>query len=89
MAKGFKTGGRQKGTPNKINALLKDEILQAADEAHPEGRVGYLRSQATENPVAFMTLLGKVMPTQIVGDADAPLIHKIELVAVKPSVSTD
>jgi len=67
MAKGRKTGGRKKGTPNKITALLKDEILQAADEAHPEGRVGYLRQQAIDNPPAFMTLLGKVLPTQVEG----------------------
>lgn len=67
MAAGRKTGGRQKGTPNKITALLKDEILQAAEQAHPEGRVGFLRHQALENPTAFLTLLGKVLPMQIEG----------------------
>jgi len=67
MAAGHKTGGRQKGTPNKINALLKDEILQAAESAHPGGRVGYLTQQAMENPTAFLTLLGKVLPTQVEG----------------------
>ena len=59
--------GRPKGVPNKINALLKDEILQAADMAHPNGRVGYLTEQATANPTAFLTLLGKVLPTQVEG----------------------
>jgi len=67
MAKGKKTGGRQAGTPNKITALLKDEILQAASDAHPDGRLGYLTEQARENPTAFMTLLGKVLPTQVEG----------------------
>lgn len=67
MAKGQKTGGRQKGTPNKLTALLKDEILQAADDAHADGRVGYLTEQAKENPTAFLTLLGKVLPMQIEG----------------------
>lgn len=62
-----KTGGRKKGTPNKINALLRDEILQAASDAHPDGRVGYLTQQAKKNPTAFLTLLGKVLPTQIAG----------------------
>lgn len=70
MAKGRKTGGRTKGTPNKVTALLKDEILQAADEAHEGGRVGYLKMQAVENPAAFMTLLGKVLPTQVSGPGD-------------------
>lgn len=70
MASRPKTGGRKKGTPNKITALLKDEILQAASDAHPEGRVGYLTQQAKENPTAFMTLLGKVLPTQVEGTGD-------------------
>ncbi len=58
-ATGKKTGGRKKGTPNKITALLRDDILQAAADAHPQGRLGYLTHQAQENPTAFMTLLGK------------------------------
>ncbi len=70
MAVGRKTGGRQKGTPNKITALLKDDILAAASAAHPEGRVGYLTEQAQKNPSAFMTLLGKVIPTQVEGSGD-------------------
>lgn len=70
MAKGFKTGGRKKGTPNKITALLKDEILQAADQAHADGRVGYLKQQAEENPTAFLTLLGKILPMQVDGPGD-------------------
>lgn len=65
--------GRPKGSTNKVNTLLKDAILQAAQEAHPEGTVGYLKRQASENPSAFMTLLGKVLPTQITGDAENPL----------------
>jgi hypothetical protein len=90
MALGKKTGGRKKGTPNKVTALLKDEILQAADQAHPEGRVGYLKGQAVENPAAFMTLLGKVLPTQVQGDPDEPLrlVTEIKRTIVDPK-STD
>jgi hypothetical protein len=67
MAQGVKTGGRQKGTPNKITAFLKDAILQAAEAAHDGGTVGYLTEQANANPAAFMTLLGKVLPMQVEG----------------------
>jgi hypothetical protein len=64
-----KTGGRQKGTLNKISALLKDAVLEAADTAGgKEGLVGYLRLQARENPVAFMGLLGKLVPSQIAAE---------------------
>lgn len=71
MAAGRKTGGRQKGTPNKTTALLKDAILKAAEQAGgDDGMVGYLTLQATENPGPFMSLLGKVLPMQIAGDDD-------------------
>lgn len=68
MAVGYKTGGRQRGTPNKVTALLKDAILQAATEAGDGELVAYLKKQALENPGPFMSLLGKVLPTQLTGD---------------------
>jgi len=75
--------GRKKGTPNKTTALLKDAILKAAENAGDGDMVEYLTQQARLNPGPFMSLLGKVLPTQIVGDPDAPLkvITRIELVA--------
>jgi hypothetical protein len=64
--KGKKTGGRVKGVPNKINALLKDEILKGAEIAGGKGgRVAYFARQANESPAAFLTLLGKVLPTEL------------------------
>lgn len=41
MAKGKKTGGRVKGTPNKITALAKDMMAKwlEAHSATPEGEV--------------------------------------------------
>jgi hypothetical protein len=65
--------GRPKGSPNKVSALLKDAILMAADDADEEGLVGYLRHQAIANPVAFMALLGKVLPLQLTGQGSGPL----------------
>lgn len=76
--------GRPKGSPNKITADLKRAILEAAEAAGQEGgTVGYLTTQATANPAAFLTLLGKVLPTTVAGDPDNPLqtITRIELVA--------
>ena len=63
--------GRPKGVPNKTTQLLKDAILQAAQDAGGGGAgglVGYLTMQATENPTAFMSLLGKVLPLQVTGE---------------------
>lgn len=71
---GERRGGRKKGTPNKHTALLKDAILKAAEDAGgAAGMVGYLTIQASENPAAFMTLLGKVLPMQVAGDDGGPI----------------
>jgi hypothetical protein len=56
--------GRPKGSPNKTTAAIKDMILQALDN---KGGVKYLERQAEQQPVAFMGLLAKIMPTQITG----------------------
>ena len=87
MAQGAKTGGRQRGTPNKTTAALKDAILKAADKAGDEaGLVGYLTRQATLNPGPFMGLLGKVLPMTLAGDPENPMemIHKIVREVIDP-----
>src|SRR5215831_18852756 len=55
-------GGRKAGTPNKLTSDVRQMILDALNEA---GGVAYLRRQADENPVAFMGLLGKILPQRI------------------------
>jgi hypothetical protein len=78
MAHGVKTGGRHKGSKNKIPAGLAMAILKAAEAAGNEtGMVGYLTAQAILNPGPFMGLLGKVLPTTLAGDTDKPLRLKI------------
>lgn len=62
--------GNKRG-PSKVGALLKDAILQAAQAAGGEGgMVGYLTLQAQEQPAAFMSLLGKVLPMQVEGSGE-------------------
>jgi hypothetical protein len=69
-----KTGGRQKGTPNKATAVLKDAILKAAAEAGGGDLVAYLKKQAIDNPGPFMALLGKVLPLQVSGEEGGPIV---------------
>ena len=57
-----KTGGRSKGTPNLVTAELKNLILGALSDV---GGQAYLARQAEENPVAFMGLVGKILPKDI------------------------
>src|SRR6185437_11552971 len=71
-----KTGGRQKGVLNHTTQALKDAILEAAEQAHHEGKVGYLKWLATNNSGAFASLLGKVLPLTVAGDAENPLAFK-------------
>lgn len=67
--------GRVKGTPNKITKALKEMILGALDEA---GGQDYLLEQSEKNPVAFMTLVGKVLPTTLANDPENPLMTMSE-----------
>lgn len=70
MAKGVKTGGRQKGTPNKTTAALKEAILNAFTKV---GGEDYLELVAKSDYRTFCTLLGKVLPLQVTGTDGGPL----------------
>jgi hypothetical protein len=72
--KGKKTGGRVKGTPNKNTTALKDMILQALSNV---GGEIYLMEQAKENPTAFMTLVGRVLPLQVKENGDDPRVPTV------------
>ena len=74
--------GRPKGSPNKVNGQVKEMVLAALDKA---GGVEYLVAQSSANPTAFLTLVGKVLPTQITGDSEAPIVHRIILEGVGPA----
>ena len=78
--------GRPKGSQNKPTKALKDMILGALDDA---GGQDYLRRQSIENPTAFMTLIGKVLPTTINADVNARVVDRIEHVIVDPAPRGD
>lgn len=62
--------GRPKGSPNKLTADIKGMIVAALNAA---GGQQYLESQAKENPTAFLTLIGKVLPMTVAGDPNQPM----------------
>jgi hypothetical protein len=79
--------GRKKGIPNKTTLALKEMILKALDDV---GGADYLVSQAMENPTAFMTLVGKVLPLQVNGagkDGEHVITSKIVREVVRPNDS--
>lgn len=71
MAKGRKTGGRKPGSGNKLPSDLKVMIIGALNNA---GGIKYLERQAEISPAAFLTLVGKVLPLQVTGANDGPVL---------------
>lgn len=54
--------GRVKGVPNKTTAAVKEMIVQALNNV---GGVQYLEEQAKDNPKAFLSLVGRVVPLDV------------------------
>jgi len=75
--KGQKTGGRVKGTPNKVTGDIKEMIRNALSEV---GGVDYLKTQAKQNPTAFLGLIKSIVPrdVNVGGQTDNELIIKIK-----------
>ena len=71
MAVGRKTGGRKAGTPNKLPGDIKHMVVAALAGV---GGQAYLERQAEQNPVAFMGLVGRVLPLQVTGEGGGPLL---------------
>lgn len=57
-----KTGGRAKGTQNKITKTIR-EAIEASFET--VGGADYLAKMAILEPASYMTLLGKVLPAHM------------------------
>lgn len=74
--------GRKPGVPNKFTATVKMLLLDALEK---KGGVKYLVKMADKHPQAFMTLLGKIIPTQVVGDMSYRFVARMP----KPEGNTD
>lgn len=80
--KGEKRPNQGKRGKNKENKALREMILEAL-HGQDGGGIEYLKAQAQSNPTAFLTLLGKVLPTTLAGTADdGAIVHRVELVAL-------
>lgn len=54
--------GRKKGVPNKVTSSLKQMMMEALDGV---GGQAYLQAQASENPRAFLAMLGRLIPHDV------------------------
>jgi hypothetical protein len=78
--------GRVKGVPNKLTSDLKAMILGAL---YRGGGEDWLLEQMAANPVAFMTLVGKILPLQVNAKVKTELFEltDAELLAIVASTS--
>ena len=67
--------GRPAGSLDKGNKQLREMILEAL-EAQEGGGVNYLTGLAKTDAKAFVSLLGRVLPTQVTGDGGGPIEHE-------------
>jgi hypothetical protein len=59
--------GRTRGVPNKITREVKEMVLEALEHA---GGAEYLYMQAFNNPKAFLSLVGRIVPLQVDANVD-------------------
>lgn len=76
--------GKPKGAVHKNTAAIKDMILKALNDA---GGPEYLleRAQDPKTAAAFLGLVGKVLPMQVIGDPENPLTHSFTISFRAPS----
>jgi hypothetical protein len=68
--KGIKTGGRQRGTPNKMTAVAKDAVSLAFEGL---GGVPALIAWAKDNRTEFYRLWIRLLPLQVTGGSGEPI----------------
>ena len=72
--------GRKAGTPNKLSGQVKEMVLKALDQA---GGVEYLLEQSKNNPTAFLTLVGKIIPHEVTGAGGGDLVVRLDAADAK------
>lgn len=63
------SGGSRKGCPNKATAQLKEMILGALAA---KGDQAWFEARMDDQPVAFMALLGKILPSEMTATLQNP-----------------
>ena len=78
--------GRTKGSPNKITRTIREMVLAAVD-SYQGGGVAlmerYRDSVHKEERIAFITLVGKLVPMEVTGAGGGALVVEV-VVEQKP-----
>lgn len=91
MAKGKKTGGRTKGTPNKTNAVTRAAIADFLERQWDKLDDLFVRVAADDPHKAIQFLkdiaeyhIPKLARTELTGEEGGPVLHAIERRIVHP-----
>ncbi len=68
-----KTGGRKKGTPNKVTKSVKDTVLAVFNELQNDPKAN-LHEWGKNNPTAFYQIASKLIPTDLKATVEAKQI---------------
>lgn len=81
-----KKGGRQKGTPNKTTAQIKDMITELVGNQMEKWPV-VINKMMKDDPVEAMKITGRlidyVLPKQTKIDLEGELKHKVEKIVIE------
>lgn len=66
--------GRPKGVPNKTTQTVKEAVVEAFSRV---GGAKYLETIAKTEPKAFLTLLGRIIPTELTGSLDGLVVRLV------------
>jgi len=67
--------GRKAGTPNHNTTAVKDMLRGALDDL---GGKEFLVKAAVLNPTSFLSLVGRLIPNEVIGNLT--IEHKLEIV---------
>ena len=81
MAKGRKTGGRKKGTPNKMTTTFREAALEVFQELG--GVPAFVTWARTHKSDFYVRVMTRLIPTEIATSTDAPLPLQIVLTSAQ------
>jgi hypothetical protein len=84
MATRPKTGGRQKGTPNKTTQDVREAILAVADGlGGVDGLLSWAQKDETNERIFWSQIYTKVMPTQVKAEVTGPNGGPLQVVRLR------
>lgn len=85
MPLGGKQGGRVAGTPNKVSALAKDNIISVFTRL---GGTAAMAIWAQDNQTEFYRIYSRLLPTELTGKNGGPIEAAIEL-STRPQLTKE